>query len=373
GEPPESGLTDDDYRIEWTVFLVPRKDGIHALGVEGKFVTLILDGDTVIHHRNIHHPDKNFIQMEMISGRPYRVKVIMEDRQGDASCTLHWQEPDQPLLWEALNTARWADHVVLVMGLSARLEGEEMRGLDLDGFHAGDRTSLELPDVQQQLIRAVAATGKPVTLVLMSGSALDLQREQQVVPSVLQAWYGGEAAGTAVADVLFGDYNPAGRLPVTFYRSVGDLPPFEAYEMEGRTYRYFEGEVLYPFGFGLSYTRFKYDNLLMEKNEVSSGEQLMVSVDVTNSGDRDGDEVVQLYVRYPDSEVRRPLKELKEFRRIRIGKGQTKAVTMLLDTNELATYDESAADYRLERGTYQILVGPSSDETGLLMQELTVR
>lgn len=373
GEPPVAGLTDDDYRIEWTGFLVPRKDGVHALGVEGKFVTLILEGDTVIRHQNIHHPDKIFINRELISGHPYRIKVIMEDRQGDASCALHWQEPDQPLLWEALNTARWADHVVLVMGLSARLEGEEMRGLELDGFHAGDRTSLELPAIQQQLIRSIAATGKPVTLVLMSGSALSLQREQQLVPSILQAWYGGEAAGTAVADVLFGDYNPAGRLPVTFYRSVSDLPPFESYEMEGRTYRYYEGEVLYPFGYGLSYTRFDYDNLLLEKSEVAAGEQLMVSVDVTNTGDRDGDEVVQLYVRYPESEIPRPLKELKGFRRIRIGKGQSMAVTLSLDTNELACYDESAGDYRVEHGIYQILVGPSSDDAGLLVQELRVR
>lgn len=373
GDPPVDGLTDDNYRVEWSGFLVPRKDGTHALGVEGKFVTLILEGDTVIRHQNIHHPDKRFISRDLISGRPYRIKVIMEDRQGDAGCTLHWQEPDQPLLWEALQTARWADHVVLVMGLTARLEGEEMRGLELDGFHAGDRTSLELPAVQQQLIRSVAATGKPVTLVLMSGSALALGREQQWVPSILQAWYGGEAAGTAVAEVLFGDYNPAGRLPVTFYRSVEDLPPFDAYEMEGRTYRYYEGEVLYPFGYGLSYTWFKYDNFLMEKEEAVEGEQIMVSVDVTNTGDRDGDEVVQLYVRYPESGTRRPTKELKEFRRVRIRKGQTIAVTLTLDTGELATYDESAGSYRLEPGTYQILVGPSSEDEKLLIRELTVR
>ena len=208
----------------------------------------------------------------------------MQDEHGDANCTLHWEEPGLPLAWEAVQAARWADHVVLVMGLTARLEGEEMRGLDLEGFNAGDRTSLDLPAVQRSLIRQIAATGKPVTLVLMTGSAVSINREHETVPAILQAWYGGEAAGEAVADVLFGDYNPAGRLPLTFYRSVDDLPPFEDYDMKGRTYRYFEGEVLYPFGYGLSYSTFTYDNLILEKNEIAPEESLTVSVDVTNTG-----------------------------------------------------------------------------------------
>ena len=178
------------------------------------------------------------------------------------------------------------------MGLTARLEGEEMRGLELEGFNAGDRTSLDLPAVQRSLIRQVAATGKPVTLVLMTGSAVSITREHELLPSILQAWYGGEAAGDAVADVLFGDYNPAGRLPLTFYRSVEDLPPFEDYNMAGRTYLYFDGEVLYTFGFGLSYTSFVYDNLILEESEMGSGETITVSVDLSNTGQREGEEVV---------------------------------------------------------------------------------
>ena len=155
-----------------------------------------------------------------------------------------------------------------------------MRGLELEGFDAGDRTSLDLPSVQQNLIRRMVATGKPVTLVLMTGSAVSINREHASVPAILQAWYGGEAAGLAVADVLFGDYNPAGRLPVTFYRSVDDLPPFENYDMAGRTYRYFSEEVLYPFGHGLGYSPFHYDNLILEKKEISDMESVTVSVDV---------------------------------------------------------------------------------------------
>ena len=373
GVPPADGLPGDGYSVEWSGTLVPRKSGHHALGVYAKYATLLLDGDTLIQISNVHHPNKVFRKIELEAGRAYNLKVILRDVQGDANCTLHWEEPDQPLLRDALQAARWADHVVLVMGLTARLEGEEMRGLEMEGFLGGDRTSLDLPSVQEELIRAIVSTGKPVTLVLMTGSAVSINREQQTIPAILQAWYGGEAAGTAVADVLFGDYNPAGRLPVTFYKSVEELPPFEDYGMEGKTYRYFDGEVLYPFGYGLSYTSFSYDNLNLEQEEVSAGEPVVISVDVTNSGKRDGEEVVQLYVRDPDSPVKRPLKELKGFRRVGIRAGQTMAVTLTLKTDELATWDEETGTYRIEPGKFDILVGPSSDEGSLLMKEITVR
>jgi beta-glucosidase len=227
--------------------------------------------------------------------------------------------------------------------------------------------------VQQALIRSVVATGKPVTLVLMTGSAVSIEREQQIVPSILQAWYGGEAAGKAVADVLFGDYNPAGRLPVTFYRSVEDLPPFEEYRMEGRTYRYYAGEVLYPFGYGLSYSDFSYDNLILDRDEIAAGESVMVSVDVTNTGDRDGEEVVQLYVREPESMVTRPLRELKGFARVPVKAGQTVAVTMVLEAEELTTYQEASGSYVIEPGRIELLVGPSSDEAMMLSKEVMVR
>ena len=373
GEPPAEELTEDRYSVTWSGVLVPRKSGTHALGVYGKYVTLILEGDTLLRINNMHRPHKRFEKVELEADRPYHIRVIMQDRQGDTNCTLHWEEPDQPLMWEALNTARWADHVVLVMGLTARLEGEEMRGMELEGFQAGDRTGLNLPAVQQSLIRSIASSGTPVTLVLMSGSAVAINREQQVVPSVIQAWYGGEAAGTAVADVLFGDYNPAGRLPVTFYRAVEDLPAFENYDMEGRTYRYFDGEVLYPFGYGLSYTSFSYNNLILDREEVAEGESVVVSVEVTNTGQRDGEEVVQLYVRDPESTVNRPLRELKGFKRVPVKAGQTLAVSLILDSRELATYDVQKGYYQVEPGIFEIMVGPSSDASGLLMKEIRIR
>jgi len=373
GEPPMEGLTDDDYSVKWSGTLVPRKSGTHALGVEGKFFQFIFEGDTVLHHSNIHHPNKTYRKLDLVAGHAYKIEVMMVDFHGDASCTLHWEEPDQPLLREATQTAAWADHVILVLGLSARLEGEEMRGLNLEGFDAGDRTSLDLPAVQSRLVQRIVAMGKPVTLVLMSGSSVSINREDQIVPAIIQAWYGGEAAGLAVADVLFGDYNPAGRLPVTFYKSVDDLPPFENYDMEGRTYRYFNGEVLYPFGYGLSYSQFTYDNLILEKKEISDSEPLTMSVDVTNAGSVNGEEVVQLYIRNLESKEIMPLKELRGFERVFINAGQTIAVTITLDPEELAYYHSDQGDYVVEPGPYEIMVGPSSDDALLLKTELLVR
>jgi len=373
GEPPLEGLTDDDYSVEWSGFLVPRRSGTHALGVDGKFFHFVFEGDTLIRHNNIHHPNKMYRNLDLEAGKAYEIKVIVADRHGDANCTLHWEEPNLPMQWEAVQAANWADHVVLVMGLTARLEGEEMRGLDLHGFSGGDRTSLGLPAVQRNLIQRMVATGKPLTLVLMTGSAVSINREHEIVPSIIQSWYGGEAAGKAVADVLFGDYNPAGRLPLTFYRSVDDLPPFEDYDMKGRTYRYFEGEVLYPFGHGLSYSDFSYNNLILEKDELYAGESLTVSVDVSNNSEVGGDEVVQLYFRQLDSREIRPLKDLRGFERIYVNAGQTVVVSMTLTSGELAYYDTAAGEYRLEPGNYEILVGPSSEESKLLESSLLVR
>ncbi len=373
GEPPADRLEDDNYSVVWNGVLVPRKSGVHAVGMDGRYFTMIFDGDTLLRSSNLHHPVTQYRKLALEAGHPYSLKVVMQDRNRDANCTLLWEEPDQPLLWEAMNTARWADHVVLVMGLTPGLEGEEMRGLELEGFSAGDRTSLDLPGVQQALIRAIASTGKPVTLVLMTGSAVSIEREQQLVPAILEAWYGGEAAGEAVADILFGDYNPAGRLPVTFYKSVEDLPAFEDYRMEGRTYRYFDGEVLYPFGYGLSYSSFVYDNLILEKEEVGAGETLMVSVDVANTGNRDGEEVVQLYARDPEASVPRPMKELKGFKRVAVKAGQTVVVTLELESDELAYYDETKGTYLVEPGIFEVMVGPSSDESNLLRKAFLVR
>src|ERR671939_1259835 len=206
-----------------------------------------------------------------------------------AVAKLVWQPPAQQAASpyaEAVEVAKQSDAVVLVLGLSSQLEGEEMSVRE-PGLLGGDRTDISLPARQQGLLEAVAATGKPVVLVLLNGSALAVNWAQQHVSAIVEAWYPGQAGGSALADVLFGDYNPAGRLPVTFYKSVEQLPPFENYDMDGRTYRYFRSDPLYPFGFGLSYTRFRYDYLRLSATKVHAGEGLTVSAEVRNTGGRE--------------------------------------------------------------------------------------
>ncbi|PID91956.1 MAG: glucan 1,4-alpha-glucosidase [Bacteroidetes bacterium] len=372
GQPPEEGLCDEAYAIRWSGYLVPRRSGKHAIGIYGNFFRFEMDGEALIDGGHVHHPVKTFRELELKAGQPYKIEILMADRYGDANCTFHWQEPALPLLKEAEQIAAWADQIVLVMGLTARLEGEEMRGIDLEGFKAGDRTNLKLPAVQRRLIRRMVATGKPLTLVLMTGSAVSINEEDKTVPAILQAWYGGEKAGTAVADVLFGDYNPAGRLPLTFYRSVDDLPPFGSYDMRGRTYKYFQGEVLYPFGYGLSYSEFKYSNLILEETEISGDQEIQVSIELENTSGIDGEEVVQMYIRSTKADSLAPLRSLKGFKRVAVKAGQRLVVTMPLGPAELEQYDPETGKYGVMPGSYEVMVGPSSAPEKLISASLVV-
>ena len=266
---------------------------------------------------------------------------------------------DTTLMTEALAAAARADAVVLFLGLSPRLEGEEMP-VRIEGFVGGDRTSLDIPAAQERLLERIVTVGKPTVLVLMSGSAVSVNWAAEHVPAILEAWYPGQAAGTAIADVLFGDANPGGRLPITFYKSATDLPPFEDYRMAGRTYRFFGGTPLYPFGHGLSYTTFAYRNLRISAERLAAGDTVTVSVDVTNTGTRAGDEVVQLYVQYPDSKVERPRNDLRGYRRVALAQGETRTVTFPLAAASLAYWNAGSHGWAVEDGTVRIRVGASS-------------
>ena len=247
-----------------------------------------------------------------------------------------------------------ADVIVFVGGISPRLEGEEMP-VKIEGFSGGDRTSIALPSIQTKLLQALYSTGKPVVFVLMTGSALSTEWESAHLPAIVNAWYGGEAAGTAVADVLFGDYNPAGRLPVTFYRSVDQLPDFSDYSMHGRTYRYFTGEPLYPFGYGLSYTSFAYSDLRVPAAAVTNSD-VPVHVTVQNTGKREGDEVVQLYVRHSHAEGPAPIHALAGFTRVHLQPGEKKVVSFMLSPRALSLV--RADGLRVEgEGTVEIFAG----------------
>jgi beta-glucosidase len=282
--------------------------------------------------------------------------LVLEYWQGDENAVVALRTGNfQPTDFLALaNRVKDADAIVFVGGISPQLEGEEMP-VNEPGFNGGDRTSIQLPAIQTDLLKALKTSGKPVIFVMMTGSAIAIPWENENIPAILNAWYGGQSAGTAVADVLFGDYNPAGRLPVTFYKSDSDLPGFSDYAMNNRTYRYFRGETLYPFGYGLSFTSFNYDHLKTPAT-VTRGKNLTVSVRITNTGKKDGEEVVQLYVSCRGLVKLAPLKSLKGFQRISLKAGESRIVKFELTPEQLSLVDETGKMYQ-PTGKFEISIG----------------
>ncbi|MFA7211382.1 MAG: glycoside hydrolase family 3 C-terminal domain-containing protein, partial [Bacteroidales bacterium] len=300
----------------------------------------------------------------VVKGQTYNIQIdYTKGDQGFAFLSFSMTERNLAEFDALAQKVQNADAIVVVGGLSARLEGEEMP-VSFDGFSGGDRTKIELPDVQKSLLEAMHKTGKPVILVNCSGSAMGFGDIESQYNALLQAWYGGQAAGIAVADVLFGDYNPAGRLPVTFYKSTDQLPDFENYDMEGRTYRYFREEPLYAFGYGLSYTTFEYGNATLSKNTIKAGKGVSISIPVTNSGNCDGDEVVQVYVKSLDNPSA-PIKSLKGFKRVPIAAGITTTVTIDLESKAFEFYNETVDELAPRAGKYQIMYGSSSNDADL--------
>jgi beta-glucosidase len=270
------------------------------------------------------------VRVALEAGRKYALRVEYRQTGAGGTIQLAWTPPADATLAEAEALAKGSDVALVFVGLSSELEGEEMRGVNIPGFLGGDRTSLDLPEPQETLVKAVIATGRPVVVVLTSGSAVAVRSAAEGASAVLAAWYGGEEAGTAIAETLAGVNNPAGRLPVTFYESVEQLPPFTDYAMKGRTYRYFKGEPLYPFGFGLSYSTFEYSGLLATRT--ARGAEIRATV--KNTSARDGDEVVQLYVGGgPEAEA--PMRSLRGFQRIHLRAGEGRDVTFTLGDGDL--------------------------------------
>jgi beta-glucosidase len=286
------------------------------------------------------------------------------------------QMSDEELKAEALEIARKSDAIIMCMGITPRLEGEEMK-VNVEGFLGGDRTRIDLPDIQQQLIKEINALGKPVILVLLNGSALAINWEKENIPAIIEAWYPGQAGGAAIADVIFGDYNPSGRLPVTFYKSVNDLPPFEDYNMKNRTYRYFTGDPLYPFGYGLSYTTFSYSKLNIPKSS-NINKPVTVNVTVKNNGKREGEEVVQLYLSNLSADVPVPLRTLKGFKRISLKPGESKTVSFTLAPDDFSVIDKNMkrsvlpGKFMISAGGCSPLYGVDKAEPGILKKVITL-
>lgn len=262
----------------------------------------------------------------------------------------------KPAIEAALN----ADIIVFAGGISPRLEGEELR-LNIKGFKGGDKTNLDIPEVQTTLLKELKKAGKPVVLVLMNGSALSINWENENTDAIVEGWYGGEAGGQAIADVLFGNYNPSGRLPITFYRSVNDIPAFDDYSMKGKTYRYCTKPVLYPFGYGLSYTKFNYSNLQLS-SAVLSGEPISINVTVSNTGNMDGDEVIQLYIHQQGQQA---IKELKRYQRVFIKKGESKVVNFVLGREDILHYSKAIDGLATIPGKVEVMIGASSQDIKL--------
>lgn len=283
-------------------------------------------------------------------------KLVLEYWQGEGKANVHLRAGhfEKTNFTALANRIKDVDAIVYIGGISPQLEGEEMR-VDYPGFNGGDRTTILLPAIQTELLKSLKATRKPLVFVMMTGSAIATPWESANVPAIINAWYGGQSAGTAIADVLFGDYNPAGRLPVTFYKSDSDLPSFMDYSMANRTYRYFTGEPLYGFGYGLSYTSFRYDQLKTPATAMA-GNSITVTARVTNTGKKEGEEVVQLYISPVDKNTKAPLKALKGFKRISLKPGESQQLEFVLTSSDLSIADEKGAPQPL-KGKISISIG----------------
>ncbi|WP_242892800.1 glycoside hydrolase family 3 protein [Stenotrophomonas maltophilia] len=360
---PGQGIPNDRFSIRWSGQLLPPVSGRYRLEVAGDDgYRLYLDGKRVIDHWvNTDRLHAEGVELDLQAGHAYALTLEYYDDQRDAGVRLGWRMPGAKAPFdEALDAAREADVVVFVGGLTGDVEGEEMT-VNYPGFAGGDRTDLRLPEPQRTLLEALYATGKPVVMVLTGGSAIAVDWAQAHLPAILMSWYPGQRGGTAVGQALFGDINPAGRLPVTFYKAGEVMPAFDDYAMEGRTYRYFRGTPLYPFGHGLSYTRFDYGALRLDADTIGADGRLGVTVDVTNAGTRSGDEVVQLYVRREHAGSGDAVQELRGFQRVQLAPGERRTVTFTLQAAQaLRHYDEARAAYAVQPGAYEVRVGASS-------------
>jgi len=345
----------DSQSVRWSGLVVPPHTGSYQIGGRalGTF-RLFVDDALVAETDCWFEACTDWAALQFEAGQEYAIRVEFLPERAGGEVQLMWAEPESILREEALQAASGADAVILMLGLSPRLEGEEM-SVEVPGFTGGDRLDTRLPAPQQALMEAVVATGKPVVLVLVNGSALAVNWAADNVPAILEAWYPGQAAGTAIADILFGDYNPAGRLPLTFYRSVDHLPPFSDYDMDGRTYRYFGGEPLFPFGHGLSYTSFAYSDLKLPET-IQPGADVQLSVTVENTGSVSGDEVVQLYLTDLEASAPVPIRSLVGLQRVFLRPGERRRLSFGLTARQLSLID-AHAERVVQPGLFELSVG----------------
>ena len=365
------GVNLTDFAAEYTATFTARESGDVAFYFQNQGTTMLyIDGQRVAFARNSNKSQKAYT-LKAQAGKKYDIRITYACMRGEATLNFDMGYEVPVSVEGSVEKVKDADVVVFAGGISPALEGEEMP-VNVAGFRGGDRTAIELPAVQTELIAALKKAGKKVVFVHFSGSAMALTEVAPYCDAIIQAWYPGQAGGTAVASVLYGDYNPAGRLPVTFYKSTDQLPDFEDYSMKGRTYRYMTEAPLFPFGHGLSYTTFNYGDAKLSANSISGKKKVKLTVPVTNSGNLDGEEVVQVYVkRVGDNEG--PSHALRGFKRVGINKGATQDVVFELTTESFEWFDTNYNDMRAIEGEYEIYYGGTSDLSKLKKLSITVK
>ena len=356
--------------VHYTGFITAPETADYFIGTKGTgFARFVLDGNNVQMQNGtdartgrVHLEKGRKASLDITVGSGFGVpNVAANAAPTGPHAQLIWEKVDDAPAPETIAAAKNADLVVAVVGITSSLEGEEMQ-VNLPGFLGGDRTSIDLPAPEEALVEAMVGTGKPTVVVLMNGSALAVNWINDHANAVLEAWYPGEEGGAAVAETLSGKNNPAGRLPVTFYKDISQLPHFESYSMEGRTYRYFKGKPLYPFGYGLSYTKFSYSSLTLPQTTINAGDPLVAQATVTNTGDREGDEVAQVYLTFPDVPGA-PLRALRGFKRIHLKPGESQQVEFQLKDRDLMMVTTDG-DPIISQGKYTISIGGGQPDTG---------
>ncbi len=364
----EFGKLSEYYHVVWTGFLVPPESGTYRIGISGPNAELELDGKMLAQHR--HKPwgtRSEMAMLELEKGKRYPIRVTA-DSLLLAGVELLWKRVSTQPEVDLRKAAERADVIVAAVGLNSDLEGEQMP-VELEGFSGGDKTSIDLPADQRKLLDQAKATGKPLIVVLMNGSTLDLSWAKEHASAIIEAWYPGQAGGLAVGNVIAGKANPAGRLPLTFYRSVADLPPFDDYSMKGRTYRYFDGEPVYPFGFGLSYSTFEYGPVTVEPIDGEAERGLRVTTTVRNTSTRAGEEVAQLYIDPPEFDGA-PRVALRGFKRFELKPGEQKKVTFELSPRDLSFVTRDGVR-QVFPGEHRVTVGSGQPGTGVPTQSAT--
>ena len=351
--------------VTWEGFITAPETGEYSIGVraKGNSAMVMAGGKPLaMEYLDSEHASAKAGHLHLEQGKKAAVRVRYElNEKGPVEAQMFWTKYDPRPSPEAVTAAKNADVVVAVLGITSDLEGENMP-VSEEGFKGGDRTSIDLPKPEEELLEAVTAAGKPVVLVLANGSALAVNWANAHVNAILDSWYAGEEGGAAIAETLSGKNNPAGRLPVTFYTGLDQLPQFEDYSMQNRTYRYFKGKPLYPFGYGLSYTTFSYTDLTLPKAAISAGAPLTAEVTITNAGKQAGDEVAQLYLSFP-SVPGAPLRALRGFKRVHLNPGESQKVRFELKDRDLSMVSE-AGEPIIAEGAYSVSIGGGQPETG---------